>query len=140
MQRVAVAILLSLVVPGLLLPGGIEFRMCFCSGLGGPCCHDAAPERRVKCGGCCSARKADARTANGVHATAQPTSRCSGCVRVTVPKQDPVRNDPPVTCVAILDKAPSALAPILTLMDAPRPVAPVLWHPPPEGRNLPLLI
>jgi hypothetical protein len=137
MHRVAMALVLCLVAPGLLVPGGIELRMCFCTGLAGPCCHES-PEPPSTCGRCCDARESQRRAARGPLAKAE--SRCEGCVKLALPERDAVRAAPPAPSLAVPVDAPATvelLIPVLApLSDQP----PTAWHPPPPKRCLPLVI
>jgi hypothetical protein len=134
MRRVAIALLLTLGAPGLMLPAGIELRMCFCGGAGGGCC--AARAEKAGCKRCCHA----APSGGPAEPIAKTARGCSGCVRVSVPPGDPApaASGQPVDAIAPPPAEVAALP--LPPLEPAAHIAPPLWHPPPGGRSLPLLI
>src|SRR5436853_5807363 len=97
--------------PGLLLPGGIDVRMCFCGGLSGECCMrgdqgvPGAREARTgggeKQAGCprCHAHGSPGRSRPITFAKAD--SRCPGCIRMTVPRGEPRATAPLPTAESV---------------------------------------
>jgi hypothetical protein len=127
-----------LVAPGLVLPGGIEFRACFCGGVIGGCCHgflNAGPHACAQ--PCCE----HARTANTSVPTLESDRRCSGCFALVVPRGKPVR-------VVVPEQASmTPVGDVVLDSPVPKPVDTPAhrlwldpWHAPPIQRLLPLVI
>jgi hypothetical protein len=134
MRNAVIAVLLVAGAPGLLLPAGIELRMCFCGIVREACC-DAPVER-----GCPRCQRAAWDARGALHATTE--SRCPGCVQLSVPSASPATSRTHAPAVHLAAAAPSAelAAPPASGGDLALIPSPVLRHPPPGQRNLPLLI
>ncbi len=140
-MRLAIAFLLLLVLPAMLVPAGMHWRVCQCQAMRSheaSCCHQpaTAPARA-----CCAHREATPRPAAGLPAARAKTC---GCVWLALPDLDPapVRGDTPLAALPVTP-------PDLPTAFAAAPVTAVpgarVWrsaddhHPPPgTARTLPL--
>jgi hypothetical protein len=133
MRRAVLAVLLGFAVPGLLVPGGLELRLCFCGGSERGCCHApvaAEPDHES----CCHAQEGED------DVTAKADSRCHGCVMLSVPATRAIRVPPTPGPTAATAAAPAMPEPPRLRPIAFEAAIPPRWHPPPGQRTLPLVI
>lgn len=128
-------LLLVVLLPGLLLPGGIALRLCRCAPAeqgAASCCASARPS-------CCCTERAPARS--GDPTLCDVTWCC--CPQVAVPERAPAKvgggEEPHEHPAAPAPDAPSL--PRVAAAPATWPCKPIPSRPPPGARrNLPLLI
>ena len=137
--RATAILLLLLGAPGFLLPGGIEFRACFCGGLAGGCCHAPVSQEESDCQDHCCGLKEHSDESRDLKV--ERDHRCSGCVRLSVPHGKPVR------LVVSAQTAPAAVSGVLPEFRLPALVETSTysftldaWNAPRTQRQLPLLI